>query len=181
MIRGQDHSELAKRARETGKNLEDAIIAACDVYREECIADIVRCRPAGHEKPLSVKLRGISEVDFDGDMLTSDKRVAFDTKSISKNSSYSHAVRDRHQIAFLMRLQARGHLAFILLYDHNLDMMWLVMDVRRLIAPPEWITVRTIDNGVIRSYLPVVERKNGVWDFLPVAHAEHDRLFGSRV
>ena len=126
-------------------------------------------------------MAGISEVDFDGDFIQSDRRVAFDAKSISKNSTYSHSTRDRHQIAYLMRLQAKGHLGFILLYDHRLDMMWLFMDLKRILRPPEWVMVREVGDGRIKSYLPVVERKDGKWDFLPVAIAEHDRLFGSSV
>lgn len=177
----QDYSELGTRANLAGKAFEKALVAACDRYREEAVADIVRCAPASRESPHNIRLAGVSEVDFDGDLIGSDRRVAFDAKSISKNSTYSHSTRDRHQIAYLMRLQARGHLGFVLLYDHRLDMMWLFADLRRIIRPPEWVMVREVADGRVTSYLPTVERKDGVWDFLPVAIAEHDRLFGSRV
>ena len=124
----QDYAELGSRASQTGRAFEKALIETCDWYREEAIADIARCAPASREQPYSVRMAGISEVDFDGDFIQSDRRVAFDAKSISKNSTYSHSTRDRHQIAYLMRLQAKGHLGFILLYDHRLDMMWLFME-----------------------------------------------------
>lgn len=172
----QDYSELATLANATGRAFEREIIEACDRYREEALADINRCRPAARSTPLSTRLPGVSEVDFDGDLITDHRRIAFDTKSISKNSTYYHAPRDRHQLAFLMRLQAKGHIGFILLHDHHLDMAWLLMDLRRLLEPPEYVYVRTIQNGTLSSYLPRVERKDGVWDFLPVALAEYDRL-----
>ena len=69
---GQDYSELATRANETGKAFEREMVRACDHYREEAIADIVRCRPASHESPFSIKLAGISQVDFDGDFIMSE-------------------------------------------------------------------------------------------------------------
>lgn len=177
----QDYSNLASRANRAGRAFEQALIRSCDHYREACLADITRCAPASRDMPYSVRLAGVSEVDFDGDLLTADRRIAFDAKSISKNSTYSHSTRDRHQIAYLMRLQARGGIGFVLLYDHRLDMMWLFADLKRILQPPEWVMVREVADGRITSYLPTVERRNGVWDFLPVALAEHDRLFGSRV
>jgi penicillin-binding protein-related factor A (putative recombinase) len=180
----QDHSSLGSRANLAGRTFERSIVDACDYYREEAVADIQKCSPASRTLPHSVRLAGISEVDFDGDLISGpykDKRIAFDAKSISKNSTYSHSTRDRHQIAYLMRLQSKGHIGFILLYDHRLDMMWLFMDVRRILHAPEWVDVRTVRDGRVESFLPQVVRRDGVWDFLPVAFAEYDRLFGGRV
>lgn len=180
----QDYSSLGSRANSAGRTFEKALVEVCDHYREEAVADIRRCYPASRTAPHSTRLAGISEVDFDGDLIGDpygDKRIAFDAKSISKNSTYSHSTRDRHQIAYIMRMQAKGHIGFILLYDHRLDMMWLFMDVRRVLQPPEWVDVRTVKDGRVSSFLPQVVRKNGLWDFLPVAFAEYDRLFGGRV
>lgn len=141
--------------RNSGLELEARVETACAYYRAHGLADIRRTRQQRRGTHMTVALPGVSWVDFHG-TLPDGREIDFDVKSITGKTNLFPGQLYARQLAYLRRQQVRGHVAFVLLYDRQLDMAWVAFDlVEAALGGP--LFVREVRDGMVYTNNAPVE------------------------
>lgn len=165
------------RAKQSGRAFEAEIEAANACYERQGRAVIYRHHPTVEGWGRTLRVTGRGPADFAGVARVSDSRaaaVAFDCKVVTGRASYTHAERDWHQLASLLRFRQAGGASFLLLHCRALDRVWLLADLDALWRG-ERVPIRRHTTRSVEHLLPVLEPSTltevarGVrphWDYL---------------
>lgn len=144
------------KANANGRAFEDAVSFTCARWREIGVAKVRKAYASSRTGGYGGG-GGSAPVDFTG-TLHDGTAIAFECKNITRTANYTHDKDRLHQVTYLRRVRALGGLAFVLLYDSDFGVAFIVADLEALsrgeAVPVRWASEK---HHEMIAYAPTTE------------------------